>query len=78
METASPRADDDPAQTDEGGPMRFLRRKKNEPEVPRCPVCRERLPEGAAECHMCGHPVRATDESERPEPVAPIPPAAPR
>ena len=58
--------------------MRFLRRNKAEPEAPRCPVCRELIPEGAIECDMCGHPVGATDESERPEPVEPAPPPPPR
>ena len=73
--TASP-TDDGPRVTDKGGPMRFLRRNKAEPEPPRCPVCREFLTEGESECQMCGHPV-GTIESERPEPLEPTPPPAP-
>ena len=35
--------------------MRFLRRKKkSEQEPARCPVCRERVPDNATVCHMCG------------------------
>jgi len=58
--------------------MRFLRRNKTEPETPRCAVCHELLTEGEIECHMCGHPAGATVESERPAPVEPAPPPAPR
>jgi hypothetical protein len=32
--------------------MRFLRRKPK--PVQRCPNCRERLPDGAKRCEMCG------------------------
>jgi predicted amidophosphoribosyltransferase len=35
--------------------MRLFRRKATvEDEPARCPVCRERLPDGADECAMCG------------------------
>jgi hypothetical protein len=78
MEITARPTDDDPRATDEGGPMRFLRRNKAEPEPPRCPVCRELLSEDAIECDMCGHRVATTDESERPETIEPAPPSAPR
>lgn len=42
--------------------MGLLRRKQvGDEEVERCPNCRERVPEGAVECMMCGlrlQPVR--------------------
>ena len=35
--------------------MRLFGRKQTiEEDVERCPNCRERVPEGAAECMMCG------------------------
>lgn len=35
--------------------MRFIRRrKKDEDEALRCPICRERLPDEATVCRMCG------------------------
>lgn len=35
--------------------MALFRRKETVEEEPeRCPVCRERVPEGADECAMCG------------------------
>jgi hypothetical protein len=32
----------------------FRRKPTAEAEPERCPVCRERLPDGADECDMCG------------------------
>jgi predicted amidophosphoribosyltransferase len=37
--------------------MRFFRRKRSDDEPERCPRCRERVPERAAECMMCGLPL---------------------
>jgi predicted amidophosphoribosyltransferase len=38
--------------------MRFFRRKHSDhDETGRCPRCREPVPEGAAECMMCGLPL---------------------
>jgi hypothetical protein len=35
--------------------MRFFRRKRSDDDEPeRCPRCREPVPDGAAECMMCG------------------------
>ena len=46
--------------------MRLLRRKATvEDEPERCPLCRERLPDNADECAMCGadlKPLRASFE----------------
>jgi hypothetical protein len=40
-------------------PVRLFRRKANtEDESERCPRCRERVPEGADECVMCGVDLR--------------------
>jgi hypothetical protein len=40
--------------------MRFFRRYANiEVEPERCPVCRERVPENAEECGMCGADLRS-------------------
>ena len=39
--------------------MRFIRRKKGEPEAVRCPICKERLPDEATVCYMCGEPIPA-------------------
>jgi rRNA maturation endonuclease Nob1 len=39
--------------------MRFLRRKNVEEEPERCPLCRERVPEHADECAMCGADLRS-------------------
>ena len=40
--------------------MRFFRSKANvEVEPERCPVCRERVPEDADECAMCGADLRS-------------------
>jgi len=36
----------------------FRRRATSEEEGERCPRCRERVPEGADECHMCGLDLR--------------------
>jgi predicted amidophosphoribosyltransferase len=32
----------------------FRRKQQSEEEDERCPNCRERVPEGAATCEMCG------------------------
>jgi hypothetical protein len=38
--------------------MRFFRRKRlDDDDTERCPRCREAVPEGAAECMMCGLPL---------------------
>jgi hypothetical protein len=43
---------------DWGASMRFFRRKRSsDDETERCPRCREPVPEGAAECMMCGLPL---------------------
>ena len=34
--------------------MRLFKRKPEIDDVPRCPNCRERVPEGATQCAMCG------------------------
>jgi hypothetical protein len=51
--------------------MRFFRRKRSDDdETERCPRCREPVPEGAAECLMCGlplEPFRAALSSEEAE-----------
>jgi len=40
--------------------MRFFRRKpSDEVEPERCPLCRERVPEHADECAMCGADLRS-------------------
>ena len=40
--------------------MRFFRSKTDvEVEPERCPVCRERVPEHADQCGMCGADLRA-------------------
>jgi hypothetical protein len=41
--------------------MRFFRSSKANVEVEpeRCPVCRERVPENADECAMCGADLRS-------------------
>jgi len=37
----------------------FRRKPKVEAEPERCPLCAERVPEGADECGMCGADLRA-------------------
>jgi hypothetical protein len=37
----------------------FRRRNDAEVEPDRCPMCTERVPEGAVECAMCGADLRA-------------------
>jgi hypothetical protein len=40
--------------------MRFFRRNDDtEAEPDRCPLCNERVPEGAEECAMCGADLKA-------------------
>jgi rRNA maturation endonuclease Nob1 len=39
--------------------MRLFRRKNVEVERERCPLCRERVPEHADECAMCGADLRS-------------------
>jgi zinc-ribbon domain len=42
--------------------MRLIGRKHSEDEnEERCPYCREPIPEGAAECMMCGAAITPTD-----------------
>jgi rRNA maturation endonuclease Nob1 len=38
--------------------MRLFRRRNDEVEPERCPLCRERVPEHADECAMCGADLR--------------------
>ena len=46
--------------------MGLLRRKDNtEPEPERCPMCKERVPDEARECAMCGADLRALLPSHR-------------
>ena len=45
----------DPERKDE---MRLFKRKPVGDEVPRCPDCAERIPDGAVECAMCGRDLR--------------------
>ena len=50
----------------------FRRKPTVEAEPERCPVCRERLPDGADECAMCGadlKPLRPSLERRVGEPV---------
>ena len=35
--------------------MSLFKRSSEEAEERRCPACRERVPESAQECAMCGH-----------------------
>ena len=50
--------------------MRLFRRKTEINDAPRCPACRERVPEGALQCAMCGRDLadvgqtRARDDGE--------------
>jgi hypothetical protein len=44
--------------------MRLFKRGREE-EPPQCPECRERIPEGAVECAMCGHRLAGTSGEER-------------
>jgi hypothetical protein len=37
----------------------FRRRNELEVEPERCPICTERVPEGAQECGMCGADLRS-------------------
>jgi hypothetical protein len=37
----------------------FRRKPKVEPEPERCPLCSERVPDGADECAMCGADLKA-------------------
>jgi hypothetical protein len=50
--------------------MGLFRRKRNDDEVEeRCPQCREPVPEGAADCVMCGadlRPLRAAPTGDAP------------
>ena len=40
--------------------MGLFRRNTNvEPEPERCPMCSERVPDGADECNMCGANLKA-------------------
>jgi hypothetical protein len=34
--------------------LRLFKRKSDIDDGPRCPACRERVPDGAVECAMCG------------------------
>jgi hypothetical protein len=51
-----------------GDPMGFFPRKASRDEdAERCPRCRERLPDGAVECMMCGaalEPLRGTPRTD--------------
>jgi hypothetical protein len=51
------------------GTMGLFRRKQlHEEDDERCPNCRERVPEGAVKCMMCGlalEPVRGTSRDAR-------------
>jgi predicted amidophosphoribosyltransferase len=45
----------------------FRRKQSTEEDVERCPYCRERLPEGANRCQMCGaalEPLRVVGRDE--------------
>jgi DNA-directed RNA polymerase subunit RPC12/RpoP len=44
--------------------MRLFRRKPPVDDAPRCPECRERIPDGAIECAMCGRDLRDVREQE--------------
>jgi hypothetical protein len=54
----------------------FGRKAMSEDEPERCPFCREPLPDGAAECVMCGSrlPHQATSKGRPAEPVEANPP----
>jgi hypothetical protein len=46
--------------------MGLFRRKAGvEPEPARCPMCTERVPEGARECAMCGADLRTLHAGSR-------------
>jgi hypothetical protein len=50
--------------------MRFFRRKRRDEERELGPRCREPVPEGAADCMMCGLPLelfRAARKREEPK-----------
>jgi hypothetical protein len=48
----------------QGDTMRLFRRKPPVDDAPRCPECRERVPDGAVECAMCGRDLRDAREHE--------------
>src|SRR5687767_5166001 len=55
-----------PKPTPEEAEMRLFKRKPEIDDAVRCPSCRERVPEGAAECAMCGRDLtRRGDARER-------------
>jgi hypothetical protein len=45
--------------------MGLFRKQKVEDEPERCPLCRERVPDGADECRMCGADLKALGLSKR-------------
>jgi hypothetical protein len=54
--------------------MGLFRRKDVEPEPERCPLCTERVPDGAQECAMCGADLRTllrrTEHGRQEKPAA--------
>ena len=44
----------------------FKRKPPIDDEAPRCPECRERVPEGATECAMCGRDLQDESPARRP------------
>jgi rRNA maturation endonuclease Nob1 len=43
--------------------MRLFRRKTPTDDAARCPECRERVPNDADECAMCGHDLHNSSSS---------------
>jgi DNA-directed RNA polymerase subunit RPC12/RpoP len=43
--------------------MSLFKRKPEIDDAVRCPSCRERVPQGAAECAMCGRDLRDLDDA---------------
>jgi len=52
----------------------FRRKPKVEEEPERCPLCTERLPDGADECAMCGADLKALHPASEGEVRGPLEP----
>jgi hypothetical protein len=47
--------------------MRLFKRKTDLDDAARCPSCRERVPEGATECAMCGRDLTRVGDARNTE-----------